>query len=777
MITSSPLSANHRLRELREGLPPAQRTQLDDVIAEVAAHAQLLERVFNSPRTMIAYLDADFTFRRVNAAYAAADEKDTSYYPGKNHFDLFPNEENEAIFEEVVRTGVPHVEYEKPFEYAEHPERGTTWWDWTVQPVFEDDKVDGVVLMLTNVTDRVLARREVEHAEAQYAALARVVPAGVFHTDAEGRCTYVNPYWLALSGMTEADAYGHGWVAAVHPDDRDAVTTEWYAAVAEGRPFLMDYRFQQPDGTVVWLQGQASAERGPTGELLGWVGACVDITARKAMEEKLRSSERSLEDAQRIAHLGNWDWDVVGGTLAWSDEIYRIFGIAPQAFGATYEAFIESVHPDDRAVVIAGVDAALAGHQDYDIEHRIVLPDGTVRYVHERGVVARADDGTPIRMQGIVHDNTEHVLGEVRLTRVNKALRTLSRCNEVLVHATSEEQLLADMCQTVVEQGGYCFSWVGFKEDDAERTVRPIAFHGREEGFLRSTVSWTDDPRGHGPVGTAVREGTTQLVCDTMTDPRYTLWRDEAVARGYGSVLALPLRLGHEVIGALGIYADETNAFDDAELDLLTELANDLAFGIGRQRDLARIARSVEGTLAAVGGLVEIRDPYTAGHQRRVAELADEIARRMGLPEHEVDIIRIAGLVHDVGKIYVPAEILTRPGELSETEFELIRQHPQKGYDILLPIDFGGPVAEITLQHHERLDGSGYPRGLRGDDILLAAQILAVADVTEAITHFRPYRPALGLEVAVDELLSGHGTHFNPTAVDLCIELVRELDW
>jgi PAS domain S-box-containing protein/putative nucleotidyltransferase with HDIG domain len=773
----SSVPADRRAR-LRAQLGAEQQKELDGILAEAGVQNRLLERVFNNPRVLIAYLDPDFTFRRVNDAYAAADAKDASYFPGKNHFDLFPNEENATIFRQVVRTGQPYAVYAKPFEYPEDPERGTSWWDWVLQPVLEDGTVVALVLMLIDVTDRVLAQRRSEQTEAQYAAIQEAVPSGVFQTDRAGGYVYVNARWLMLSGMAPTEPLGDGWLLAVHPDDRELVTSEWRACVAEERPLELDYRFQRGDGRVFWLQCQAIPARAPTGEVLGWIGACTDITSRKETEEDLRASESRLLEAEHVAHLGHWDWDIVADTLAWSDEIYRVFGLSLQQFGATYEAFLESVHPDDRELVTAAVNAALAGAADYDIEHRIVLPSGEIRFVHEQAEVHRATDGTPVRMLGIVHDNTVHIESERQLTRLNTALRTIRRCNEVLVLAVSEEQLLADMCHAAVEEGGYCFTWVGFKEQDPGQSVRPIAFSGREEGFLhRGPVTWADVPRGRGPIGVAVREGTTQLVRDTLTEPRYELWRDEAVARGFRSVLALPLILDHDVIGALGIYAEQVDAFDLTEVDLLEEFAADLAFGIGRQRDQARIARSLEGTLAAVAGIVEMRDPYTAGHQRRVAELADRMASHLGWVQKEIDTVRVAALVHDVGKIYVPAEILNRPGGLTPLEFDFIRQHPAKGQQILEPIDFGMPVAEITLQHHERLDGSGYPRGLRGAEILPGAQVLAVADVVEAITHLRPYRAALGVEAALDEICQGRGTRFNADAVDACIAVLDGLGW
>jgi PAS domain S-box-containing protein/putative nucleotidyltransferase with HDIG domain len=192
------------------------------------------------------------------------------------------------------------------------------------------------------------------------------------------------------------------------------------------------------------------------------------------------------------------------------------------------------------------------------------------------------------------------------------------------------------------------------------------------------------------------------------------------------------------------------------------------------RRTLDKVETTLEGVIRAMTVTVETRDPYTAGHQRAVADLARAIARGMELPEERVEAIHIAGVIHDLGKIAVPAEILSKPGELSSIQMGMIRTHPEIGYEIVKNIEFPWPVAEIILQHHERLDGSGYPQGLSGDRILLEARILAVADVVEAMASHRPYRPSLGIERALDEIRDKRGTHFDPAVVDVCLGLFRE---
>jgi PAS domain S-box-containing protein/putative nucleotidyltransferase with HDIG domain len=192
------------------------------------------------------------------------------------------------------------------------------------------------------------------------------------------------------------------------------------------------------------------------------------------------------------------------------------------------------------------------------------------------------------------------------------------------------------------------------------------------------------------------------------------------------------------------------------------------------KKDFKDLRRTLEGTVHALAVTAETTDPYTAGHQYRVSSLACAIARKMGLPEKQIEGIRIAGILHDIGKIYVPPAILNRPGKLVEIEFSLIKTHPTVGYNILKSIDFPWPVAEAVLQHHERLDGSGYPKGLKSECIILEAKILGVADVVEAMSSHRPYRPAIGKDVSIDEISRNKGILFDPDVVEACIKVIVE---
>ena len=189
------------------------------------------------------------------------------------------------------------------------------------------------------------------------------------------------------------------------------------------------------------------------------------------------------------------------------------------------------------------------------------------------------------------------------------------------------------------------------------------------------------------------------------------------------------------------------------------------------EQNFEGLLKVFNGTVEAIAALYEKRDPYTAGHQRRVAQLACAIARKMGLPEEQIYGIHITGIVHDIGKIAVPGDILSKPGRLSFEEFNIVKTHPQVAYEVLRNLEFPWPVAETILQHHERLDGSGYPNGISGENIILEARILCVADVIESMVSHRPYRPALGKEEALNEILKNKGILYDPAVADACLRL------
>ena len=211
-----------------------------------------------------------------------------------------------------------------------------------------------------------------------------------------------------------------------------------------------------------------------------------------------------------------------------------------------------------------------------------------------------------------------------------------------------------------------------------------------------------------------------------------------------------------------------TNTHLAAEIDVRKHAEEE------RQQGIDRLRNALGATVRAIASMVEARDPYTAGHQRRVADLARAIATEMGLESDRMEGLCIAGMIHDIGKIVVPAEILSKPTRLTEIEFSLIKNHVQTGYDILKDIEFPWHVARMVLEHHEKMNGSGYPQGLSGDKLLIESRIIAVADVVEAMASDRPYRPGLGIGKALDEISKNRGVLYDQEVVDVCLRLFNE---
>ena len=296
------------------------------------------------------------------------------------------------------------------------------------------------------------------------------------------------------------------------------------------------------------------------------------------------------------------------------------------------------------------------------------------------------------------------------------------------------------------------------------RQGRVVSFNQRFQELCRipdSLMNAQDDNRILGHIVDQVEDPETFLrkVGDLYDQPDAVdhdiiEFKDGRIFERY----SIPQRIGNKYVGRVWSFRDIT-ANKKAEKDL--------------QESFSSLRKALDGIIQAVALTVEKRDPYTAGHQRRVADLARAIASKMGLSKVEINGIRIAGSIHDLGKIVVPADILSKPGRLTDHEFGIIKAHPEVGYDILKNIDFPWPVAQTIVQHHERLDGSGYPAGLKGKQIIMEARIVAVSDVVEAMSSHRPYRPALGIDLALDEIEKGKGTAYDPDAVNACIGLFK----
>ena len=378
------------------------------------------------------------------------------------------------------------------------------------------------------------------------------------------------------------------------------------------------------------------------------------------------------------------------------------------------------VHPEDRGLVAAAKGPLY--------EFRLMDASGGVRYVEAGTAPLSGGNG---RTLVILRDTTARRQAEEALRESEEKYRQLvERATDGI--AIVQDSRFKYINPRAAEIGGFSHE---------ELIDAPFSRYLATEDldFLESTYS---------------REGTGEDAGAIF---------EAAVKRKDGSTVSVELNTGPITYGGRR-----------ANLIILRDVSDRRRAEDELGRTLERLRKAMGATIQAMSLTIETRDPYTAGHQKRVSDLARAIATEMRLTPEDIDAIRMAASIHDLGKISIPAEILSKPGKISEYEFRLIQNHPQIGYEILRTIEFPWPIAEVVLQHHERMNGSGYPNGLRGEDISPIARILAVADVVEAMVSHRPYRSALTLGEAIHEITKNRGSLYDPDAVDACKRLFIE---
>jgi len=436
---------------------------------------------------------------------------------------------------------------------------------------------------------------------------------------------------------------------------------------------------------------------------------------RKKEEEIYGTLVRNSADGIYIASQGGFEYI--------NPAFESLVGYSAEEIQSPGFNLLALVHPDDRRLV----GDSLGARQGI-FEFRIVGRDGRTRYV-EASTSALSKNGG--RVMGILRETTARQL----------ANRSLQENEEKYRH--------------VVERAS---DGIAIIQDSLVKFINPRA--AEISGFTLDELIGTPFSRYLATEDIAALESAIQREPGDESSP---VIFEAAVRRKDGTTTKVELSTGR--ISYQGKPADLVIVRDVTERRRTEEELN---------LTLEKLRKAMGATIQAMSMTIETRDPYTAGHQKRVSDLARAIATEMKLSKEEIDAIRMAASIHDLGKISIPAEILSKPGKINEFEFRLIQNHPQIGYEILRTIEFPWPIAEIVLQHHERINGSGYPNGLRGEEIHMIARILAVADVVEAMVSHRPYRSALTLGEAIHEITKNRGTLYDPDAVDACKQLFVE---
>ena len=454
---------------------------------------------------------------------------------------------------------------------------------------------------------------------------------------------------------------------------------------------------------------------------------------RKQAEAALRSEHIMLARTEGIAHIGSWGWNIATDTVNWSDELFRIFQRDPREGAPSFAEHPAFYHPDDMARLRQAVEAAVADGTPYELELRAIRKDGETRVCVARGVTEMALGGRPVRLFGSLQDVTELKRAEEELRKSEENFRLSLDDSPLGVRIVTMEGETLYANQATLKIYGYA------RIEELKRT--PIKERYTPESYAEFKTR--KEKRERGEVGPSEYEISIVRkngeVCHIQVLRKEIWWNG---ARQFQV-----------------IYQDITDR-KRVEVEL--------------QKTLDSLKKAVSANIQIMVSAVEMRDPYTAGHQLRSANLACAVATEMGLPQDKIDGLRMASSIHDIGKLSIPAEILSKPTKLTDIEFSLIKEHSRSGYEMLKNVESPWPLAQIVYQHHERMNGSGYPRNLKGDEILIEARIMAMADVVEAMASHRPYRSALGIEAALEEIEKNKGILYDNDVAVACLRLFRE---
>ena len=455
-------------------------------------------------------------------------------------------------------------------------------------------------------------------------------------------------------------------------------------------------------------------------------------TERKKAEEALRESEEKLRNTFGSSPNGITVTDLKATIIDCNQATLDLHGFSSKEELIGKSAF-DLIAPKDRQRALGNMKKTLKGGSVKNVEYIFLTRDGTEFPAELSASVIRDSAGRPSSLVAITKDITERKKAEEEVQESKSHFQTLFNVMVDPVVIVDEEGKILEVTNRVQEVAG-------FKREEL-----------LGKSFLRINIA------------------TAKNKAVLMRNLAARMRGMEIAPYEIGMLTKDGRKIALEVNAAKIKYRGKP-----AVMGVFRDLSGRKRAREEIQRTLKKLRKALGATIQALALTVEVRDAYTAGHQRRVTNLARTIATEMQLSERHIDGIRMAGAIHDLGKIAVPAEILNKPIPLADIEFALVKIHPVVGYNILKEMKFPWPVAKIVLQHHERMNGSGYPHGLSGEDILLEARILGVADVVEAMSSHRPYRPALGIDKALEEISKNKGILYDPQVVDTCLKLFTD---
>ncbi|MDD5313190.1 MAG: PAS domain S-box protein [Dehalococcoidia bacterium] len=601
----------------------------------------------------------------------------------------------------------------------------------TIFPIVDTrGNITNAVIQHVDITGHKNVEEALHTSEERYRTLVNNAAEGIFVIQ-DGKVVYANPKAFAMIGHPVDDKTPTRFIDFVHPEDK-RLMVERYQRRLKGEEFEDVYPIRLVDhqGNTIWVQISSV--------LISWEGRpgtlsfVTDITERKNAEEKIQATANLYRSLIETSPDAIGLMDLSGSIVMHNRQALEVFGFEPSD-NLTGKNIMDLVAPENYDEILENMQKIVEKGFVRNLELHSYKKDGQPFYIEISSSLIYGREGKPESAIIIFKDISER-----------------KRAEAVLLESENRYRLLFD---NMLNGMAYCK--MIYENDEPVDFI----FLATNNAFERLTGLKDVKGKRVTEVIPGLRESNPELL---EVYARVSLTGEPEKYETYIDSLGIWL--------SLAVYSAEKGYFI-AVFDNVTEqklAAQKL------EKSYQGLKKTLNDAINTMAKIVEMRDPYTAGHQVRVADLATVIAGEMKLGEEQIDRLRMAAVIHDIGKMYVPSDILSKPGKLNELEYKIVKTHAQAGFDIIKSMDFPCVVAESVLQHHERMDGSGYPNGSDSKDILLEARILAVADVVEAMASHRPYRQALGMDKALEEITMNRGKLYDPQVVDACLKIFKE---
>ena len=646
---------------------------------------------------------------------------------------------NKGAFEELQEKG--YIRYKDlPLETKEGKPVAVEF----VSNVYQANGNRVIQCNIRNITEHKKAEKALRESEEKYRWVLNNMADVVVVMDMNLRFTYVSPSIMLMRGYTAEEATAQTIEQVMTPESLQIVSRffeeemklEASGTADPARSRILEVEEYRKDGSIVLMENHLSFLRDETQKAVGIISLTRDITERRRAEEKLRESENKYRLLADNVHDVIFVLDMNFNFTYVSPSVKALRGYEPEE--VMKQLLSKTLTPSSWDLVTKTMAAAMEQekeHRELNISRTLQLEmlrkDGTTVWTEENVSFIRNENQQPVGILGVIRDITERRKAGEALLESEEQYR--------LVVENAKESIIITQDEKAVFANNAAKDMVGYSKEILTSKSFTALIHPDDRNMVVDhhikRIKGEEVP----PVYSfrVITQDGTVIWCEL----------NAAVIQWKGKPATL-------------VFLNNITERKKAEEEL--------------QQTLESLRKSIGATIQTMVSAVEMRDPYTAGHQLRVANLAIAIAMEMGLPQDKIEGIRMAGSIHDIGKLSIPAEILSKPTKLTNIEFSLIKEHSLSGYEMLKNVESPWPLAQIVYQHHERMNGSGYPRNLKGDEILIEARIMAVADVVESMASHRPYRPTLGIEAALEEIEKNKGILYDAAVVDACLRLFRE---